>query len=172
MTTKFLFFTPIILAAAAVSGLAQTPAPVQRPRLPQPDQPPPIISPDVHADNTVTFRFRDPNAKEVVLTLENGKHLPMEKDDQGVWSVTTEPLEPDFYGYSFVADGVSQIDPRNPLIKPNLLNPESEVHVPGPASLSWEVNEVPHGIVHRHFYKSGVVGDQRDFYVYTPPGYD
>jgi enterochelin esterase-like enzyme len=26
--------------------------------------------------------------------------------------------------------------------------------------------------VHHHFYGSHVIGDQRDFYVYTPPGYD
>jgi hypothetical protein len=63
MKHNYLFFTPFFLAA--VSGLAQTPTPVQRPRLPQPDQPPPIISPEVHPDNTVTFRFRNPNAKEV-----------------------------------------------------------------------------------------------------------
>jgi enterochelin esterase family protein len=46
------------------------------------------------------------------------------------------------------------------------------VHVPGPASLPWEVNNVPRGAIHRHFYRSGIVGDDRDFYVYTPPGYD
>jgi enterochelin esterase-like enzyme len=46
------------------------------------------------------------------------------------------------------------------------------VHVPGPASLPWEVNDVPHGVIHHHFYKSAVVGDQRDFCVYTPPGYN
>jgi enterochelin esterase-like enzyme len=49
---------------------------------------------------------------------------------------------------------------------------QSMVHVPGPASLPWEINDVPRGIVHRHFYKSGIVGDSRDYYVYTPPGYD
>jgi enterochelin esterase-like enzyme len=27
-------------------------------------------------------------------------------------------------------------------------------------------------VVHHHFYKSGVVGDERDFYVYTPPAND
>jgi enterochelin esterase family protein len=81
-------------------------------------------------------------------------------------------LEPDFYGYFFQADGVGLIDPSNPLMKPNLLNTQSMVHVPGPASLPWEVNDIPHGVVHHHFYKSGVVGDQRDFYVYTPPAYD
>ncbi|MGH7485235.1 MAG: alpha/beta hydrolase-fold protein, partial [bacterium] len=85
--------------------------------------------------------------------------------------VTAGPWEPDYYGYSFVADGVSYIDPVNHLMKPNLLNPQSVVHIPG-ASLPWEVAEVPHGIVHHHFYHSAIVGDDRDFYVYTPPGYE
>jgi enterochelin esterase family protein len=31
---------------------------------------------------------------------------------------------------------------------------------------------VPHGEVHHHFYRSAVIGDDSDFYVYTPPGYD
>jgi enterochelin esterase family protein len=137
-----------------------------------PAQPPVISSPEVHADNSVTFRFLDPNAHEVMLTLEGAKPAPMLKDDAGVWSLTTRSLTPDFYGYSFVADGVSLIDPSNPLMKPNLLHTQSQVHVPGPASLPWEIGDVPHGLVHHHFYKSGVVGDQRDFYVYTPPGYD
>src|SRR4029077_5682288 len=135
--------------------------------------PAPVVSPEVHGDNRVTFRFRAPNAKEVALALEGAaKDLAMEKDEQGVWSVTTAPLAPDFYGYAFVADGVHLIDPSTPLMKPNLLNTTSQVHVPGPASLTWEVGDVPHGEVHHHFYKSAVVGDQRDFYVYTPPGYD
>ena len=139
---------------------------------PQPQPPAVISSPEVHADNSVTFRFRDPNAHEVMLTLEGAKPAPMQKDDQGVWSLTTAPLTPDFYGYSFVADGVGLIDPSNPSMKPNLLHTESQVHVPGPASLPWEIGDVPHGLVHHHFYKSGVVGDERDFFVYTPPGYD
>ncbi len=141
---------------------------------PQPPPPAPAISlgPEVHSDNSVTFRFRDPNAREVSLELEGAKAPPMQKDEQGVWSLTTAPLAPDFYGYSFVADGVSLIDPSNSLLKPNLLHTQSQVHVPGPASLPWEVGGVPHGVVHHHFYRSGVVGDERDFYVYTPAGYD
>ena len=134
--------------------------------------PAPVVSPEVHSDNRVTFRFRAPNAKEVALSLEGAsKDLAMQKDEQGVWSVTTEALAPDFYGYAFVADGVHLIDHSNPLMKPNLLNTTSQVHVPD-AGLPWEVSDVPHGEVHHHFYKSAVVGDQRDFYVYTPPGYD
>jgi enterochelin esterase-like enzyme len=132
-----------------------------------------IVSPEVQSDDRVTFRFHDPNAMKVELQLEgHTARLPMQKDDAGIWTLTTEALQPDYYGYSFVADGVALIDPSNPLMKPNLLGTQSMVHVPGPASLPWEVNDAPHGVIHHHFYKSGVVGDQRDYYVYTPPGYD
>ena len=131
------------------------------------------VSPVVQSDNRVTFRFRAPNAKEVSLGLEGvAKPMPMEKDNEGVWSITTEPMPPDFYGYGFIADGVLLVDPSNSFMKPNLLFTESEVYVPGPASLPWELNDVPHGEIHHHFYKSAVVGDQRDFYVYTPPAYN
>src|ERR1700719_2409859 len=133
---------------------------------------PPVDSPEVHSDKTVTFRFRDPNAKEVLLAREGSQRVPMQKDEQGVWTVTTDPLEPDLYGYSFIADGVGLIDPSNPGMKPNLLNMTSVVHVPGPLSLPWEIHDAPRGEVHHHFYRSGVVGDDRDYYVYTPPGYD
>jgi enterochelin esterase family protein len=56
-------------------------------------------------------------------------------------------------------------------MKPNLLGTTSIVNVAGAAPQPWDVTDVPHGMVHRHFYKSAVVGDQRDFYVYTPAGY-
>ena len=155
---KRLLFAAWLLFAAG--SFAQTP-------------PAPVVSPEVHGSNQVTFRFRAPNVKEVALSLEGAmKDQPMQKDEQGVWSITTEPLTPDFYGYSFVADGVRLIDPSNYLMKPNLLSTQSQVHVPGPASLPWETADVPHGEIHHHFYKSSVVGDQRDFYVYTPSGYD
>ena len=139
---------------------------------PPPQRPAPIISPEVHADGSVTFRLRDPNAVEVKLGLEGAEPVPMKKDDGDGWSVTTAPLAPDYYGYEFIADGERMLDPSNHLLVPNLLTPGNAVHVPGPLSLPWELNEVPHGEVHHHFYKSAVAGDDRDYYVYTPPGYD
>ncbi|HVR71981.1 MAG TPA: alpha/beta hydrolase-fold protein [Vicinamibacteria bacterium] len=147
----------VMLSAAAVA--AQAP-------------PPPLRSPEVHADRRVTFRFRAPNAKEVMLSREGAPPVAMQRDDQGVFSLTTDALEPDLYGYSFVADGVTLLDPSNPAMKPNLIWPSNLVHVPGGASLPWEVADVPRGALHRHFYRSSVVGDHRDYYVYTPPGYD
>jgi enterochelin esterase family protein len=157
MTRTLLLF----LTAGIFHGMAQPP-----------QAPKPIVSPEVQPDNRVTFRFRAPNAKEVLLAREGTARIPMQKDEEGVWTVTTDRLEPDFYGYSFVADGVSLMDPPNHLIKPNLLTPQSMVHVPGPPSLPWEIDKVPHGRIHHHFYRSAIVGDDRDFYVYTPPGYD
>src|SRR5205085_1116694 len=96
----------------------------------------------------------------------------MQKDDQGLWSFTTPALEPDIYVYSFNVDGLHVLDPNNPLMKYNLLNSDSQVHVPGPKTLSWEINNVSRGQLHHHFYRSAVAGDERDFIVYTPPGYD
>ena len=131
-----------------------------------------IVSPEVHADRRVTFRLKAPEAKDVQVRCEGVRNSKMEKGDDGVWSLTSDPLEPDIYAYSFMVDGLRTIDPNNPLLKYNLLNTDSQVHVPGPATLPWEINDVPRGRLHRHFYKSAVAGDERDFYVYTPPGYE
>jgi enterochelin esterase-like enzyme len=161
-----LVFLPVLLLAGRFAG-AQQKKPVDPPA-----QPPPLISPEVHGDGSVTFRFRAPNAREVTLALEGADPFPMQKDEQGVWSVTTAPLAPDYYEYSILADGVRLIDPSNYRLTPNFLAPASAVHVPGPASLPWELNDVPHGEVRHHFYRSAVAQDQRDYFVYTPPGYE
>ena len=161
---------PFCLSLACTWSLAQD----GKPASPPPQTPPPaLITPEVHSDNSVTFRFRAPNAQEVKLTCEGtAQPLAMQKDDSGVWTVNTAPLPPDYYGYSIVVDGQRSIDPYNSLLKPNLLSTENMVHVQGPPSLPWELNDVPHGEVHHHFYRSAVANDDRDFYVYTPPGYD
>ena len=164
---KRTFWVPDTLWVAIVLGTIMAGGtPAQTP-------PAPVVSPEVHADRSVTFRLRAPNNKEVSVSIEGvPKPIAMQNDDKGVWSVTTDPMAPDYYGYSFVADGVNMFDPSNHAVKPNFLYRASEVHVPGAASASWEVAAVPHGEIHHHFYKSGVVGDDRGYYVYTPPGYD
>jgi enterochelin esterase-like enzyme len=148
----------VLLTAATLAASAQAPAPV--------------VSPEIHNDKSVTFRFHAPNAREVFLAREGAERTPLRQDATGIWTITTGPLEPDIYAYSFLADGVSLLDPSNPRIKLNLLQHHSVLHVPGPASLPWEIGDVPRGTVHRHFYRSAIIGDDRDYYVYTPPGYD
>ncbi len=129
-----------------------------------------IRSPEVSPEGKVTFRLRAPNAKEVAVT-GIGQRLPMAKDDQGVWSATTDALKPDIYTYSFSVDGASFPDPANALLKSSYGSiGQSMVRVPGTAP--WEPADGPHGVVSHHFYKSARIGDTRDFYVYTPPNYD
>src|SRR4051812_15423706 len=127
--------------------------------------PPQVKSPEIAPDRKVTFRLRAPNAKEVAVNGGAiGRHA-MTKDEQGVWSFTTDALEPEIYEYSFVVDGLSLPDPRNPATKPNFKNGagNSLLHVPG--DVVWEPTNVPHGTVAHHFYHSGIVGDDRDYYV-------
>jgi enterochelin esterase-like enzyme len=131
-----------------------------------------IVSPEVQADGRVTFRFADPNALKVEVSIEGqAAPTPMQKDEKGIWSATVGPLAPDFYGYNFNADGVNLIDPSNTTLKPNLLDLSNEVHIPDPSS-PWEIADVPHGQLHQHFYRSKIAGEDRDYYVYTPPRYD
>jgi enterochelin esterase-like enzyme len=169
--SKSLYLLSFLLVLCALAPAQETKPAQAAPPAP-PARPAPLVSPEVHADGSVTFRLRAPNALEVKVAREGADPVAMQKDDQGVWSVTTAPLPPDYYGYSFAVDGVRTLDASNSALVPNLLSPGSAVHVPGPSSLPWELNDVPHGEIHHHFYKSAVAGDDRDYYVYTPPGYD
>lgn len=163
MKTTFL----LVVQFAVGTGLAFSQQPAPTP------PPPPVQSPEVHPDHTVTFRLRDPNGEKVTVSVAGRPgSIALIKGEDGVWSVTSEPMEPDTYSYSFHADGVNMIDPSNSAIVPNLLSPSSVLVVPGPEPLPWDRTDIPHGVIHHEFYKSGVIGDNRDYYVYTPPGYD
>lgn len=132
-----------------------------------------VRSPEVSADRRVTFRHFAPNAKKVLLARESAAPAEMAKDEKGIWSFTTAPLEPDFYNYYFMVDGVQAADPANELMKTVVTGGiESILHVPGPTNLSWEENDVPHGVIHRHRYRSKTLGEYREFLVYTPPNFD
>jgi enterochelin esterase-like enzyme len=172
----------LIVLLAGTIVRAQAPA-VQKsqPQVTAPQTPPgPVTSPEVLADHRVTFRLHAPNVKEVGVQIDGAsKPLAMQKDEEGIWSVTTEPLAPDYYGYVFLVDGVAMLDPSNSTTKPNFLYRANEVHVSPPsgnssdsATPAWEIADVPHGEIHHHFYRSKVVGDDRGYFVYTPPGYD
>src|ERR1700733_132918 len=74
--------------------------------------PPPIISCDVKADRTVTFRLRAADATDVKVggDFVQGAQA-MTKGDDGVWTVTLGPLNPAIYSYTFRLNGVSVLDP-------------------------------------------------------------
>lgn len=100
-----------------------------------------------------------------------GKAVEMTKDDKGVWTFTSEPLDPDIYVYSFAVDGVQVSDPGNTEFKPIVTGGvENLVTIPG-AKLTWFEQDVARGSIHRHRYRFKEIGEDVDFLVYTPPGY-
>jgi enterochelin esterase-like enzyme len=166
------------LAASSFVFARQTPAPQNPPPTPAAAGPAarggrgsaPVKSPEVGADKRVTFRLRAPNAKDVAVSV-GGKQLPMQKDEPGLWSVTSDPMAPDIYTYSLIVDGTSINDPSNRQAQTSFGGFQSMFVVPGPAA--WlPAPGVPRGAIARHAYHSPVANDDRDFFVYTPAGYD
>jgi enterochelin esterase-like enzyme len=136
-----------------------------------------LRSTEVHPDHTVTFSYKDATATKVTLALDGvAKPIPMEKDATGVWTVTSQPLTPEIYGYHFEADGDKRFDPNNPHFTINLLNVSNLITVPGDMPQPWDDTNVPHGTMHHHFYTTatvlGLPDNQSAYFVYTPPGYD
>jgi enterochelin esterase family protein len=132
---------------------------------------PAIKSPEVSPDGKLTVRLRAPNANAVLLVIGN-QRTPLQKNEQGVWTATTDVLKPDVYMYQFSVDGMTINDPSNPNLATSFgTGGHSVVTIPGP--VAWApVEGVARGAVSRHAYHSDVAGDDRDFYVYTPAGYD
>lgn len=153
--------------AAAILGLA-----LGLTSFAQPSRPPPIDSPVVHPDRTVTFKFRAPNAQKVELSgqfLQSNQ--PLQKDESGVWSITVGPVEPNLYPYSFVVDGVGVADPANQDIFPNERFKASLVDIPGNEPSMYAIRDVPHGELTTCYYQSKTLHRTRPLIVYTPPGY-
>jgi enterochelin esterase-like enzyme len=138
---------------------------------------PDFPSTHINSDRSITFRYRDPGAQAVLCSIENvAKPLAMSKNAEGVWTITSAPLPPGIYRYHFEINGISFLDPANPVISNSLMRPANMVTVPGNGPQLWDATNVPHGTVHHHTYTSSIVqglpGNQSDYYVYTPPGYD
>ena len=138
----------------------------------QPPRGPYVVSPQVHANKTVTFSYLAPEAKEVVLSGQfMPEPQPMTQGDQGIWSVTVGPLEPDIYPYSFTVDGVTVMDPANADYFPNERFKASLVDIPGDPPLIHSRQDVPHGTITYEYYPSAEE-TTGSLVVYTPPGYE
>jgi len=133
---------------------------------------PPVISPEVHSDRTVTFRVRAAGATNLTVSGEwpNGT-TQMSRDDGGLWTATVGPLEPDLYGYSFIVDGFRSLDPANRWLKPMRSPTTSVLDIPASQPMLHDFQPVPHGSVSLHEYASKSLGRVRSLRVYTPPGY-
>lgn len=146
-----------------------------------------IISPEIHADNSVSFRLHAPNAQAVQITGDFLPTIKMEtprgpmdgpgkadltKGENGVWEYKTQPLGPELYNYSFIIDGFSTTDPSNPFLIRDVASATNIFIVGGEHADLFKVNDIPHGSVTRRWYDSPGLGMDRRITIYTPPGYE
>ena len=137
-------------------------------------QGPQVASPDVHADNSVTFNLIAPEAQKVQITGDflppkkveyggNTYEMPgvadLVKNDKGVWTLTTEPLQPELYTYNMLVDGVKIIDPLNVYNIRDINNLFSVLLIGGNQRADlYKVNKVAHGTVSKIWYESPTAG--------------
>lgn len=148
----------------------------------------PVVSPEIHDDNTVTFRLKAPKAMKVQVT---GDFLPTQKINtpfgefdgpgvadlkegkDGVWEFTTpEPLKPELYSYSFIVDDLKMMDPGNVYMIRDVASVTNVFIIGGGRADLYKVNKVPHGTVRRMWYNSPALDMERRLTVYTPAGYE
>jgi enterochelin esterase family protein len=146
-----------------------------------------VASPVVNADNTVTFNMVAPEAQMVQIT---GDFLPpkkveyqgntydtpgmvnLVKNDKGVWSFTSDKLQPELYMYNFIVDGVKVTDPLNVYSLRDINNLFNIFLIGGERADLYKVNKVAHGTVSKVWYESPTAGLTRRMTVYTPAGYE
>jgi enterochelin esterase-like enzyme len=125
--------------------------------------------PRILPDNRVVFQLRAPSATKVQINL--GRLYDLQKNDSGLWTVTTAPQDPGFHYYSLVIDGVSVADPASEAYY-GTGRMSSAIEIPEPGVDFYSIKEVPHGDLRSKRYFSQVTSSWRRLFVYTPPGYD
>jgi enterochelin esterase family protein len=146
-----------------------------------------IVSPEIHNDQSVSFRVFAPDAKSVQVTGDFLPTVKMEtqfgqmdgpgktdlvKDENGVWVYRSAPLSPELYGYSFIIDGFTTTDPNNPFLIRDVASVTNIFIVGAGQADYYRVKDVAHGTVARRWYDSPGLGMDRRITIYTPPGYE
>ncbi|MBS2099652.1 alpha/beta hydrolase-fold protein [Carboxylicivirga linearis] len=125
--------------------------------------------PKILSNSRAIFKLKAPNAKKIQLDL--GKKYDMLKDENGIWSITTDSLGEGFHYYSLIVDGVAVADPASETFY-GMGRMASGIEVPFKGDGYYQVKDVLHGEIRVKRYFSHITKSWRNFYMYTPPGYD
>jgi enterochelin esterase-like enzyme len=125
--------------------------------------------PQILPDGRAVVRIKAPEAQKVQLDLD--KKYDMVKGTDGVWKATTDSLNEGFHYYTIIVDGVSVCDPSSETFY-GMSRQASGIEVPFKGDRYYEQRNVPHGDIRIKRYYSEVTNSWRNFYMYTPPGYD
>jgi len=135
-----------------------------------------MLASPVISNNVVHFNLLAPNAREVRLAgdwMPSGKTEPFTRGTNDAWTVAVAGLEPGIYIYNFTVDGLAIADPVNPAMKLRARTSASLLEIKSSSPEFWEARDVPHGTVKiRRHRAASMNGEWREFWVYTPPGYE
>jgi enterochelin esterase-like enzyme len=133
-----------------------------------------VRSPEVLADGRITFRLLAPKAADVLVqgNWEGDRGLAMTKDNSGLWSVTTSPLKPELWAYTFSVDGIRTLDPNNYNVARDGVGFMNTLLVLGDSSAVMQPQRVPHGTMTTMWVPSTLMKTPRRVFVYTPAGYE
>lgn len=125
--------------------------------------------PQILPDGRALFQIKAPEAQKVQLDL--ARKYDMVKNSDGLWKITTDSLSEGIHYYSLIIDGVAVADPASESYY-GMGRMASGFEVPFKGDSYYEVRNVPHGDIRIKRYYSNVTNSWRNFYMYTPPGYD
>ena len=125
--------------------------------------------PMVNSQRMVRAQVKAPDAKFVGLDIA-GKIYEMTKDDNGVWTGTSEPQDEGFHYYQLNIDGASVPDPGS-LYYYGASRWGSGIDVPATDEEFYTVKNVPQGSINEVYYWSEVTEKMRHGYIYLPAEY-
>ena len=125
--------------------------------------------PMVNSQRMVRAQIKAPDATFVGLDIA-GKIYIMTKDENGVWTGTSEPQDEGFHYYQLNIDGASVPDPGS-LYYYGASRWGSGIEIPSDDQDFWQVKNVPQGSVSEVFYWSTYTEKMRRCHVYLPAEY-
>ena len=125
--------------------------------------------PMVNSQGAVRAQLRAPQANSVQLDI-GGKRYEMVKDENGVWTGTSDPQDVGFHYYQLNVDGASVPDPGTVYFF-GAGRWGSGIEIPSADMDFWQVKNVPQGAVEEKYYWSKATESMRHCYVYLPAEY-
>ena len=125
--------------------------------------------PQVNSEGRVKIRVVAPQATSVSCSFRDSSEFV--KDDQGVWTGITRPLDEGFHYYTIKINGAEVPDPNSKYYF-GAMRWGSAVEVPAKDKDTYAMKNVPHGQVREVLFYSDSTQTNRRAFVYTPPGYD
>ena len=125
--------------------------------------------PMVNSQRMVRAQIRAPKATFVGLDIA-GKIYEMTKDENGVWTGTSEPQDEGFHYYQLNIDGASVPDPGS-LYYYGASRWGSGIDVPAADEEFYTMKNVPQGSINEVYYWSDVTEKMRHGYIYLPAEY-